>query len=96
MRIPFGRDKHGRSREWLHIGLAFGLCVAVLPCAPRARTQVGELPSNWPSASTKAAGHGRGERKVCENRRAFPSSKAKQSPVKGLLRKHDPFTSHWV
>ncbi len=67
---PCGRDKRGPSREWLQIGLVLGLCRAVLPCAPRARTQVGELPSNWPSASTKAAGHGRGERKVCENRRA--------------------------
>ena len=67
---PARSDKRGRSREWFHIGLILGLCRAVLPCAPSARTQVGELASNWPSASTKAAGHGRGTRKVCENRRA--------------------------
>ena len=68
---PCGRNKLRPSREWLHIGLVLGLCIAVLPCAPCARTQVGELPSNWTSASTKAAGHGSGGRKVCENRRAF-------------------------
>ena len=69
-RLP-PRGRLGLNREWLHIGLVLGLCIAVLPCVPRARTQVGELPSNRSSASTKAAGHGSGGRKVCENRRAF-------------------------
>ena len=42
----FMTARRGEDGYWIQgrIGLVLGLCAAVLPCAPRARTQVGELP----------------------------------------------------
>ena len=53
---------HRRAcRKWLAIGLAFGACVAVSPCASCARTNGERMLRTWPSAPQRRARPGHGE-----------------------------------
>ena len=65
------RARPGLCYHWHFIGFVFGMCIAVLPCAPRARTKGRGMLRTRQSASKNALATGATREKVCENRSAF-------------------------
>ena len=85
-------------RHWHSNGFAFGMCAAVLQCAPRARTNGSQMPRTRQSASKNAPATGADREMHSVSRMPFPhqrlakaSHKAKRfqkrfGPAKGLAK----------